>query len=151
MNPVQFPKISEPISEKKDIQINVNGKPRMAKKNPTIRRKTVKENTNISNNTEQQTKITPIQKTRMSGPKPTLKVMQKPNPSLKNPYRRMDNSWLNKYFIYRHETLNKYLNQDEFRLTIDKLSDNYQKQIFAYCRLKPYNNYQTLQLLLYVE
>ena len=47
------------------------------------------------------------------------------------------NSWLNKYFIYRHESLNNYLFKEDFRNAMNKLSENFIKQIYAYRRNKP--------------
>jgi len=43
-----------------------------------------------------------------------------------------NNSWLNKYFIYRHESLNRYLINKDFRASLDRLSDNYKKQLSQY-------------------
>ena len=40
--------------------------------------------------------------------------------------------WLNKYFIYRHESLNNYLFKEDFRKAIDKLSENFKRQLEAY-------------------
>ena len=44
-------------------------------------------------------------------------------------------SWLNKYFIYRHESLNKYITIKEFKSTLDKLQENYLKQIYKFSSL----------------
>ena len=43
-----------------------------------------------------------------------------------------NNFWLNKYFIYRHESLNRYLTNKDFKASLDRLSDNYKKQLFQY-------------------
>ena len=48
--------------------------------------------------------------------------------------------WLNKYFIYRHESLNNYLFKEDFRKAIDKLSENFKRQLEAYRKNKPIIN-----------
>ena len=48
----------------------------------------------------------------------------------------LNNNWLNKYFIYRHESLNNYLFKEEFRKTLDKLYFNYRHQIVEYISKK---------------
>ena len=63
----------------------------------------------------------------------------KPNNYYVNNNRITNNtkSWLNKYFIYRHESLNNYLFKEDFRNAMNKLSENFIKQIYAYRRNKP--------------
>lgn len=49
--------------------------------------------------------------------------------------KEMNLIWLTKFFLYRHESLNKYLNVQEFRRTMDSLSENYQKQLIQYHKI----------------
>ena len=46
------------------------------------------------------------------------------------------NTWLKKYFIYRHESLNKYLTIIQFKDMMNKLQENYRKQVGRYIQLK---------------
>jgi hypothetical protein len=46
------------------------------------------------------------------------------------------NTWLKKYFIYRHESLNKYLTIIQFKDMMNKLQENYRKQVGRYVQLK---------------
>ena len=150
-NQLQMPKILDPSTEKKDIQINLKNKMRNTKKNQTtIRKKSIP---NI--NSQQHQNIPPNLKPRKTLQKPTLIISKKPNTSSKNQnpnqnyqisnpnpnlFKKIDDTWLNKYFIYRHESLNKYLFSPDFKRTLDNLPRNYQKQIYTYSRLKPQNN-----------
>ena len=45
-------------------------------------------------------------------------------------------SWLKKYFIYRHESLNKYLTIIQYKDMMNKLQENYRKQVGRYIQLK---------------
>ena len=45
---------------------------------------------------------------------------------------KLNNSWLSKYFIYRHESLNNYLFKEEFKKTLDKSESNYKEKLKAY-------------------
>ena len=47
-----------------------------------------------------------------------------------------NNSWLKKYFIYRHESLNKYLTIIQFKYMMNHLKENYRKQVNRYITLK---------------
>ena len=42
---------------------------------------------------------------------------------------KLNNLWLNKYFIYRHQSLDKYLSNDDYENTLDKMAENYIKQL----------------------
>ena len=138
-NQIQVQTIIEPQSEKKTTPINQNNRTSITRKNPIVRKKS------IPNNIPPQHPNLPIiKKPRKTLPKPTLIISKKPNTSnninpKQNPliYKNLDNSWLNKYFIYRHESLNKYLTSIEFKKTLENLPKNYQKQIYTYSRLKP--------------
>ena len=119
---IQVPKIIDLQSEKKDIQINLKNKTRITRKNPTVRKKS------IPNNIPQQPQNRPINQ------------KQKKTLPLKNPnvfiYRDIGIAWLNKYFIYRHESLKRYLTLIDFKNNLDLLPKNYQKLIFIYTRVK---------------
>ena len=63
-------------------------------------------------------------------------------------------SWLNKFFIYRHESLNKYLFIKEFHSTLDKLSFNYFRQLEQYKKISskpPSNNSSNNNILPIVQ
>ena len=45
------------------------------------------------------------------------------------------NLWLKKYFIYRHESLNKYLTIIQFKDMMNKLQENYRKQVGRYMQI----------------
>ena len=77
------------------------------------------QNLNMTNNynPQQQTQIRRVRKTAQ---KPTNIIRRNTKPDL---------TWLNKYFIYRHESLNKYLNTNEFKMTLESSKDNYEKLI----------------------
>ena len=45
---------------------------------------------------------------------------------------KLNNEWLNKYFIYRHASLNNYLFKLDFKKTLDYLAYNYKKQVTAF-------------------
>ena len=47
-----------------------------------------------------------------------------------------NNCWLKKFFIYRHESLNKYLSIIQFKDMMDKLQENYRKQLGKYIQIK---------------
>lgn len=58
--------------------------------------------------------------------------------------------WLNKYFIYRHESLNKYLFVNEYHNTLDKLSMNYYRQLEQYRKISkqpPISNQNNLPII----
>ena len=103
---IQVPKIIDQQSEKKDIQINLKNKTRVARKNPTVRKKSIP---NI-NPQQQQQNIPANQKQRKTLPPKNTFI-----------YRNIDDSWLNKYFIYRHESLNRYLTLTDFKNNLDNL------------------------------
>ena len=78
-------------------------------------------NNNINNyNYEKQTQIQPIKRSRKTAQKPQNIIRRNSKPDL---------TWLNKYFIYRHESLNKYINTNEFKICLEKAKDNYEKLI----------------------
>ena len=85
--------------------------------NPT----NIQNNNPINNkNPQQQTQIQPIKRMRKTAQKPTNIIRRN---------SKSDFNWLNKYFIYRHESLNKYLNNNDFKLTLENSKDNYEKLI----------------------
>ena len=45
---------------------------------------------------------------------------------------KLNNNWLRKYFIYRHESLNNYLFKEEFKKTLDQSASNYKKHLILY-------------------
>ena len=142
MNQMNNQRISEPFQDKKEIQINLKNKTHITKKKNTFKKTQV--NNNVNNNIEQQQGIQRLPKRGLTNP---ALLGKKPQYAERNNERsrpinnniRIDYSWLNKYFIYRHESLNRYLNLNDFKMTIDKLPENYRKQLFTYKRLKPTN------------
>ena len=50
------------------------------------------------------------------------------------------NSWLQKYFIYRHESLNKYLTIIQFKDMMNKLQENYRKLVNRFIHQKRQDN-----------
>ena len=147
MNPNQ--KISESISDKKDIKINSRKPPNINRKNPAIRKKTNPEIKNPINpikvepqqqqQQQQLQQIPPIK--RKSPEKPIVGASNKPINNKRGQYTN-NTRWLSKYFIYRHESLNRYLNSMEYKNTLEKYPLNYQKQFITYKRLKPVANKQ---------
>ena len=148
MNP-QIQNLLIPNSEKKDIQVNLKDS-RIRRKNPSKRKNPIKEK-NSNNPVDQQTQIQqPVKRERKLPQKTPIIIQKKSFTSGKFPSSciKIEFSWLNKYFIYRHESLNNYLNKEEFKSTLDKSSLNYNKQIFQYIKLKlnqaPQNNAKNL-------
>ena len=149
INQLQSQDIPE-ATQKKNIQINLKNRPHLVKKHPTTIIK--KSNPNINpqlqqqiiqtnqnqNQNQNQRRIPQKPKTTISKKSSTTSKMQNYQNTRIN--IKIDESWLNKFFIYRHESLNKYLILPEFKRTLDNLPLNYRKQIFAYHRLKPPNN-----------
>ena len=138
-NQIQVQKIVDPQSEKKNLQNNQKSKTTITRKNPIVKKKSVP-----NNNFQPQQNLPIIKKQRKTLQKPTLIISKKPNTSNNQNqkqnqfvYNNIDVSWLNKYFIYRHESLNKYLTSIDFKKTLENLPKNYQKQISTYIRLKP--------------
>ena len=136
----QNQKISESISDKKDIKNNIRPKPRINKNNPSIRKKSFKE-TKPNNPQPPQPiqQVQPIKKTKKTPQKQILVTSKKSFNTQKPQNIKPDFIFLNKYFIYRHESLNKYLTSIEFKNTLDKLPYNYQKQLNTFFNLKPCN------------
>ena len=149
INQLQSQDIPE-ATQKKNIQINLKNRAHLVKKHPTTIIK--KSNPNINpqlqqqiiqtnqnqNQNQNQRRIPQKPKTTISKKSSTTSKMQNYQNTRIN--IKIDESWLNKFFIYRHESLNKYLILPEFKRTLDNLPLNYRKQIFAYHRLKPPNN-----------
>ena len=53
---------------------------------------------------------------------------------VKNNFRdiNLDNSWLNKYFIYRHVSLYNYIFKENDRNTLDRNANDYKKKVIKY-------------------
>ena len=144
MNPNQ--KISESISDKKEPQINYRKGPNINRKKPSIRKKTnpeikipIKVEPQQQQQQQQLQQIPPIK--RKSPEKPIVGTSNKPINNKRGQYVN-NTKWLNKYFIYRHESLTRYLNSIEYKMTLEKYPLNYQKQFVTYKRLKPVANKQ---------
>ena len=118
----QEPKDLEQQSEKKDIQINLKNKNRITRKNPTLRKKSIPN-------------IIPQQQQNMQANQQKKKTLP-PKNQKQFIYKNIDDSWLNKYFIYRHGSLNKYLTLNDFKNYLENLPKIYQKQIYIYHRTK---------------
>ena len=128
MNQINNQKLLDPFSDKKEIQVNVKNKTRITKKKNTVKRPQI--NNNIKNNIDQPQAIQRLPKRGMTNP---AIIGKKPEYFVKNQVinndKKIDFSWLNKYFIYRHESLNKYLFKEEFKQTFNNLPNNYHKLI----------------------
>ena len=154
-------RISEPLSDKKEPNVNIRRGPNINKKKPSIRKKTNPQIKNPINKVEppqQQMLLQQLQQQNQPQPKqqpqqqiPPIKRKSPDKPILVPSTKQNNNKrgqyansikWLNKFFIYRHETLDKYLNSIEFKNTLEKLYINYQKQLVTYKRLKPIVNKQ---------
>ena len=127
-------------------QIIMN-EPRNTKKTgTTITRKNPKQNLNeFRNNKQNQQQNYNIQKERVKnnsrahgslGPRNSVRLNNIQNQGYNINNRNPKNSWLNKYFIYRHDSLNNYLFKDEFKNTLDNLKENYNKQLIDYRKKK---------------
>jgi len=112
----------------------------ITKKNNQTRKKTLndlKNNKPLDNNPQPKGRIktnsqAPNQiRTRKSIPVTQYSINNNVNSNIK-----LNNSWLNKYFIYRHDSLNNYLFKDEFRNTLDKSAENYYKKLNEYRRIR---------------
>ena len=139
MNQINNQKLLDPFSDKKEIQVNVKNKTRITKKKNTVKRPQI--NNNIKNNIDQPQAIQRLPKRGMTNP---AIIGKKPEYFVKNQVfnndKKIDFSWLNKYFIYRHESLNKYLFKEEFKQTFNNLPNNYHKLVYNFHRLKPISN-----------
>ena len=60
-----------------------------------------------------------------------------------------DNSYLSKYFIYRHFSLYNYLFKNDKRSLLDQAKSNYEKQLFKFIRDKPFIPQDNAQKLNY--
>ena len=144
MNQIQIQNIRIQGPDKMDFQANPNVTT-IRKKNPLKKKIPLKSKNIKKSNLEQPQPQLPQQIQQKIGekkvvPKPTL--MDKKRTSLRasnNPYQKesYNNSWLNKVFIYCHESLNNYLNKSEFKSTLDKSQFNYFKFIEQFRRNKP--------------
>ena len=133
-NKIQSFPIQMNLQIKNEPKNNTKSRTTITKKNNQARKKTLKDlksnkpldhiypqpKERIKTNSQIPTQIEP----RNSGP---INVYARNNSTNSN--IKLNNSWLNKYFIYRHESLNNYLFKEEFRNTLDKSVTNYQKQI----------------------
>ena len=70
------------------------------------------------------------------GPRNSISSNKMKNNKNKNEYVP-DNSYLNKYFIYRHSSLYNYLFKNDKRNTLDQAKLNYEKQLNKFKRDKP--------------
>ena len=136
MNP-QIQNILIPNSEKKDIQVNLQNT-RIRRKIPSKRKSPIKEKNLNNQNNDHPIQNQPVKKERKLAQKPPIIIQKKSFTSTKFPTlnTKIDISYLNKFFIYRHESLNKYLNTVEFKNTLDKSQINYYKQINQYQNLR---------------
>ena len=126
---------------------NIMNEPRNTQKTgTTITRKNPKQNLNeFRNNKQNQQQNYNIQKERVKnnsrahgslGPRNSVRLNNIQNQGYNINNRNPKNSWLNKYFIYRHDSLNNYLFKDEFKNTLDNLKENYNKQLIDYRKKK---------------
>ena len=154
-------RIADPLPDKKEPHVNIRRGPNINKKKLSIRKKTNPQIKNPINKVEppQQQMLQQLQQQNQPQPQqqpqkqipPPIKRKSPEKPILVPSNKQNNNNrgqyvnnikWLNKFFIYRHESLEKYLNSIEFKTTLEKLFINYQKQITTYKRLKPIVNKQ---------
>ena len=102
------------------IQIQQQQPQRIVQQNPKIQKIDGPQNSQIK-----------IKKAFTSNRLPNSVQNMTPNINYKN-----NNSWLKKFFIYRHESLNKYLSIIQFKDMMDKLQENYRKQVVRYSQIK---------------
>ena len=137
MNQISIQNITLQGMEKKDNQ--TNPKDTVIRRNNPSKKKIHPNNANIRNsNQNQPPQNQQIQKVRKMAQKPTLIIQKKSSTNFNN-QNIYNNLWLNKVFIYCHETLNNYLNKPDFKSTLDKFQDNYNKLIHQFRRQKPIN------------
>ena len=137
MNQISIQNITLQGMEKKDNQ--TNPKDTVIRRNNPSKKKIHPNNANIRNsNQNQPPQNQQIQKVRKMPQKPTLIIQKKSSTNFNN-QNIYNNLWLNKVFIYCHETLNNYLNKPDFKSTLDKFQDNYNKLIHQFRRQKPIN------------
>lgn len=129
-NPHPINQINNPLPINNQVQMRNNIKSTtITKRNSTIKKKSLK---NVSQNKQHQSN-NPINKNILQKPPQMM-----PRNSYKPEARLTQlNSWLNKYFIYRHESLNNYLFKEEFKKTLDKSAENYKKQLNSFRLNKP--------------
>ena len=134
------------IKEINDNRQNIIKSANMNRTQYLKNRVTKKINNNCKEQKQKCVTQVPIQRIRTQNPKPILQIknfsyLTPKNPNTNtNPRINNNNIWLNKFFIYRHASLDKYISSIEFKNTLDKLYENYQKQILTYRRLKPPSN-----------
>ena len=137
MNQISIQNITLQGMEKKDNQ--TNPKDTVIRRNNPSKKKIHPNNANIRNsNLNQPPQNQQIQKVRKMPQKQTLIIQKKSSTNFNN-QNIYNNLWLNKVFIYCHETLNNYLNKPDFKSTLDKFQDNYNKLIHQFRRQKPIN------------
>ena len=148
--------ISSGLPDKNSYQANMRKAPNQIKKKTLIRKKTNPELKNSSKieiqlqqQLQQQTQQ-PIQQLiqqpiKMKSPPKSNAITSKNPINKSNPNLniKVDLSWLKKYFIYRHESLNKYIESVDYKKTMERLPINYQKQINAFTQLKSGINKQS--------
>ena len=126
-NPYQPNQYNIQFSVNNQAPIKNKTKTTITKKNPQIKKKSLK---NVSQN-KQPPKNPVLNNINLNRPQITNKNIYKTDIKLNQ------NLWLNKYFIYRHESLNNYLFNENFKKTLDHLSENYRKQVTNYHLNKP--------------
>ena len=141
---MQFRELPDLTVHKVDLQINFVNTPSNNRNYYQSKRRIFQEvkNNNLQEYKQKQPQLfNSIRRTRKSDAQQrNFIISQKSYTSNKLPntianlnnYNNNNNSWLNKYFIYRHQSLNKYLINKDFRASLDRLSDNYKKQLLQY-------------------
>ena len=129
-------------NEQKNNNSNINKvRTSITKKNPQTKKRTLKDlksnkplelifqqNNRIKSNSQINNQI---------GPRNSVPTNKKLIGNKISILSKLNNTWLNKYFIYRHESLNNYLFKPDFKKTLDYLADNYKKQVMAYRSNRP--------------
>ena len=131
-NNIQRYNIQLQLQYKKEPQNNNKVRTTITKKNPQNKKKTLREYKSSQpldqiHQQKDRSKINP-QLSRPIGPLNSISS----NKIIKRTISRsikLNNLWLNKYFIYRHQSLDKYLSNDDYENTLDKMAENYIKQL----------------------
>ena len=150
MNQIQIQNIGIQGPNKPDIESNPKDttirKKNLSKKKVPIKSINIKKSNLEQPQPQPQQQIQQIQqikRERKTVQKPTLIIQKKtsfPSRNTPNDNRNIiKNLWLNKLFIYCHESLNNYLNKNEFRSTLDKSKINYDKLIQVFIKNKQSN------------
>ena len=133
--------INPPSNEPKN-NININKiRTTISKKNPQTKKRTLKDlksNKPLDQLYPQNNRIkSNSQINNQFGPRNSVPTNKRLIGNRISILEKLNNAWLSKYFIYRHESLNNYLFKIDFKKTLDYLADNYKKQVTSFRGYRP--------------